>query len=514
MGNALPADELGQTGEDLFRRLCSQSRLTCNKSERDRAGWDFVVDLPVGDAAAASLDQRSAPACVVQLKSTTNSNPARLSLSAIERIAKDPRPAFVIVFRLTPDGREICGYLIHLIGPILARVLRRLRQAETMARFDIHKAVISLKPAGLGTRFALTPEGLRQAILDACGADHAGYIREKQHQLATLGYEDGGLQAEAMIWAETPEHLSRVLVGLEPMRPQQMRAFDVRFGMAVPYTGSALDDVEEMRIEPPSFGPCQVTVRGATLAPAAVFAAEAFVGPPLPIDGSVWVLVRHSEFTAAFVGDSVQFESQGNFAERQRTLGEWAPIVRALHHLASGKGSLSFLFGGKASAPLTLPMSERLNGPYLDQMPNLLRFIEGWTRLADMAGVLAIEPFSLKDLWAAAGVQVAADMMTNPNSTVVFAYDIDAFDAGEGPVEALYFNTCRLADAALSYCVKVRFERIEGEYRSAGFTPLDARPAVEDLLAYAETQADAAGIRVLIHPDNIVEVSPSETHVG
>jgi hypothetical protein len=246
------------------------------------------------------------------------------------------------------------------------------------------------------------------------------------------------------------------------------------------------------------------------LAPAAIFAAEAFVGPPLPINGSVWVLVRHSEFTAAFVGDAVQFESQGNFAERERTLGEWAPIVRALLHLASGEGSLSFLFGGKVSAPLILPMSERLNGPYLDQMPNLLRFIEAWTRLADMAGVLAFKPFSLKDLWAAGGVQVAADLMTNPSSTVFFAYNLDAFDADGGPVEALYFNTCRLADAALSYCVKVRFEVIEGEYRSAGFTPLDARPAVEDLLAYAESQAEATDIHVLIHPDNIIEVSPVE----
>ena len=109
MATALPADDLGQTSEDLFRSLCSQSRLTCNKSERDRAGWDFVVDLPVEDTGAASLDQRSTRACFVQLKATTNSNPARLSLSAIERIAKDPRPAFVIVFRLTPDGWPAAG---------------------------------------------------------------------------------------------------------------------------------------------------------------------------------------------------------------------------------------------------------------------------------------------------------------------------------------------------------------------------------------------------------------------
>ena len=105
MGIRLSPDDLGQTGEDLFRRLCSQAQLVCNKSERDRAGWDFVVDLPIPIDGAKTLDQRAAPACVLQLKSTTNSNPARMALSKIERIAKDPRPAFIVVFRLAPDGR-------------------------------------------------------------------------------------------------------------------------------------------------------------------------------------------------------------------------------------------------------------------------------------------------------------------------------------------------------------------------------------------------------------------------
>jgi hypothetical protein len=54
MGQRLSPDDLGQTAEDLFTRLCSQSGLICNKSHRDRVGWDFTVDIPAtGDGAAS-----------------------------------------------------------------------------------------------------------------------------------------------------------------------------------------------------------------------------------------------------------------------------------------------------------------------------------------------------------------------------------------------------------------------------------------------------------------------------
>lgn len=507
MGQRLSPDDLGQTGEDLFARLCSQSGLICNKSHRDRAGWDFTVDIPTTGDGAVSLDQRAAIACSVQLKSTTNSNPARMSLSAIERVAKDPRPAFVVVFRLAPDGREIAGYLIHLIGPVLERVLRRLRHAEATRRLDIHKAIISLDYQRLGVRFDLTAAGLRAAIEQACGSDFAGYIGEKQRQLDELGYDEGRLLAEAAVWVENPDHFGRMLIGLEPLKPVQLRAFDVRFGIAIPYRGSAFDDVEELRIEPPSVGTCQVAVRGPPLTQAAVFVAEAFVGPPIPIEDRPWLLIRHRDFTMTFAGQSVRFETEGNFYGQARTLDEWRPLTRALAYLSSGAGVVSFQFAGDLQTRLTLPITEPLQGPQIESLPQLLHFIEGWSQLTQMAGVAAVQPFSLEDLWASKGVQIAADLMTNPSSPASFAFDSEAFEPASNSVDALYFNSCRLADAALSFCVRVTLERIDDEYRSVAFSPIDARPDVVDLLGYAQEQATASGIAILINPDNLVEVS-------
>ena len=100
MTQRLPPDELGFVGD------------------RDVTGWDFIIEFPMaGPDAGVPLDQRPAKACHVQLKSTAGENGSRVSakLSAVERLAKDPRPALIVAFRLRSDGQPLAGYVIHLI---------------------------------------------------------------------------------------------------------------------------------------------------------------------------------------------------------------------------------------------------------------------------------------------------------------------------------------------------------------------------------------------------------------
>ena len=155
MTERLPPDELGVVGENMFRTLCGQARLVCNKSDRDVTGWDFIVEFPMAAPdAAVPLDQRPADACHVQLKSTAGESGSRVSakLSAVERLAKDPRPALIVAFRLRPDGQPLVGYIIHLIGDELARVLRRLRAGEANRAFDINRATINFDYLQTGAR--------------------------------------------------------------------------------------------------------------------------------------------------------------------------------------------------------------------------------------------------------------------------------------------------------------------------------------------------------------------------
>ena len=62
----------------------------------------------------------------------------------------------------------------------------------------ITNLTLTFDPAKFGVRFAPSPEGLAEALRRACGEDRAAYGIEKQRQLEELGYEDGGLEAEAL----------------------------------------------------------------------------------------------------------------------------------------------------------------------------------------------------------------------------------------------------------------------------------------------------------------------------
>jgi len=70
-----------------------------------------------------------------------------------------------------------------------------------------------------------------------------------------------------------------MLVGLQPIRPERLRVFDTRFGIRLPYTGDFFSELEEIHVELPSLGPCNVVIRTSGLEPAAIFDAEMLVAP-------------------------------------------------------------------------------------------------------------------------------------------------------------------------------------------------------------------------------------------
>ena len=79
-------------------------------------------------------------------------------------------------------------------------------------------------------------------------------------------------------------------------------------------------------------------------------------------------------------------------------------------------------------------------------------------------------------------------------------------DPRETSLEALYFNSATLADAAISFSAKVTLHRTPDpvwHYRSGSVELLDVRPAVEDLDEYGNEQAVTHGFKCVIHPRNI-----------
>lgn len=146
----LDSDALGQLGESKFTGLCASANLTCNDSKKwDRAGWDFILDFELDESGRTSLDHRKSPlSCRVQQKTVWHtSRSVQLSLKMAERLAKDPGPTFICVFKVGEDHEVSEAYLIPMMGGRLATVLKRLRKEGPKASSDSLKdKTISFTP--------------------------------------------------------------------------------------------------------------------------------------------------------------------------------------------------------------------------------------------------------------------------------------------------------------------------------------------------------------------------------
>jgi len=133
----LNADQLGRKGEHHFSEICTDAKLTCNPSTYDRTGWDFIVEFPYDPPCPqSSLDKRHSPvSCHVQVKTMWDtSDEFRMRLSSAERLAKEPKPAFVYIFKVNRKQEFVQAHLIHMIDENLATILKRLRREQAKAR--------------------------------------------------------------------------------------------------------------------------------------------------------------------------------------------------------------------------------------------------------------------------------------------------------------------------------------------------------------------------------------------
>ncbi|WP_196222664.1 hypothetical protein [Pseudooceanicola algae] len=516
MNGKLDPDRIGRIGEDQFKLLCERAGFYCNKSVIDVMGWDFIVEFPVTSAGPAlPLDQRPTNAAKVQLKSTLGhgGNRIRLSLSAIDRLAKDPRPALIVVFRLLADGELQSAYLVHLVGSELARVLKRLRLAEARKARDINHTDISYDYVKSGVRFEPTPAGLLAALIAACGQNPGAYTIEKQRQLAELGYESGQFEVEALIQIEGPEHFSNLLLGLSPLKPHQLRVFDSRFGIRLPYQGTLFDDLNDLHLTPPTLGSCEISIRGPGFGQAARFQGEMFIGPQMAGPHGTELLIRTADFNIRLTPPALKFESVSSIDDMEHSLEEWAELLRALTLMATGRSTLT-IAGNEWIPPITFPVDQPITGPYLEELPLISAFADGWLQLLTNAGLRSTDVFKFDAFWEANEARMAVNILLNPKSQARFEFQTLEIEESSPLPEGLYFNSSSFADTSLTFSAKVFFEKTddpEWRYRSVGFKALDVQPKVDDLKEYGTEQATAYDLKLLIDPNNIILVPRSDT---
>lgn len=513
--DALSPEALGEVGETLFQNLCALARLSCNKSDRDRSGWDFIVDFPLSDATAPeTLDQRQKTTCHVQLKTTAviGNGTVSLKLSAADLLAKDAHPALIVIFRLGKHGKPLKGYLVHLLNEPLHKLLRRLRHAEAQGRRDTHNLKISFDYRRYGKSFELAPASLKAALAEACGPNPAVYSMEKVRQLNELGYEEGQFAAKAIFQVNDERHLSRLLLGMEPIKPIELRAFDVRFGIAVPYEGPVFNAMEEIFLSPPSVRECFASISGPPLTPAASFDAQMVLAAP--IDGKLRMLIKSAYFQFVFQETKDQIEVACTFETVKSPLSDLADMLRALNYLSSREGSISVSSKDGGWGPLQIPLRDGtgLEGPSLDALPRLASFIADWKMLLDIAGVPSSALISWDDLWND-GAHLATDLMLSDTPIARFKFDIEELPANGESIKAIYLNAASVAGESILYAVEITLAPEPGNasvYCSVAFRPIEARAATIELDDYMDDLVDRFHPPVVLHPDNIQRVSRAQ----
>lgn len=509
----LSNEDLGESAESLFKHLCDRAGLTANKSNRDRTGWDFIVDFPFRDERSPrTLDQRQKVTCHVQVKATASlgNGSVSLKLSAADLLAKDSRPSLIVVFRLNKEGAAIRGYLVHLLDEPLGKLLRRLRLEESKGQRDIQKRKISFAYRKLGKPFEPTPSGLRAALAEACGPDPAGYALEKVRQLSELGYENGELEVEGVFHVGDDEQFARVLLGLEPMRPVAIEAFDVRFGIAVPYRGELFNTIQEIFVLPPAVTDCTIVVKGPPLMPAATLEAQLVVASP--IDSRFRMLIQHPHFEFTFRETDEMIVASCTFEPGNASLSDLKMLLRALNYIAAGNASMSAAGKFGAWGPLQLPIASEITGPGLSEMPRLARFVACWQKLLDIAGVPSTALIPWNDLWNEKA-HLAVSLMLSEEPMPFYEFDRDVLPVDGEPIEAIHFNSASIAGEAILYAVAMTLApRAENPdvYRSVSFRPIEARPATMELDDYMDELASRFKPAVMIHPDNVRRIAREE----
>jgi hypothetical protein len=505
----LASEDLGEAGESLFKNLCARAKLNCIKSDRDRSGWDFIVDFPLSDEGSPeTLDQRQKVTCHVQLKTTavSGNGTVSLKLSAADLLAKDSHPALIAIFRLNKNGEPLRGYLIHLLDESLSRLLRRLRRAEAQGRRDTHNLKISFDYRRDGSPFALTPAGLKAALMEACGSNPAGYAMEKVRQLNELGYEEGQFAAEAVFQVEDEKHFSRLLLGLDPIKPIEFQAFDIRFGIAVPYKGQLFNAIAEIFLSPPSVRGCSVVVSGPPLTPAASFDAQIILAHP--VDGRFRMLVKHPYFQFIFQETLDQIEVSCTFEMVKSPLTDLANVLRALDYLALNEGMINISSGVGEWGPLQLSVGTGLSGPNLHALPRLARFVADWKMLLDLAGTRSTAMIDWDDLWDDRA-HLATDLMLSHAPIARFKFDVEDLPVDGQPIKAIYLNRASVAGEAILYSVEITLAPDPSNsqlYRSVAFRPIEARAATIELDDYMDDLVNRFKPPVVLHPDNIERV--------
>ena len=222
----------GRPAQDEFKLLCSLSGLTCNRSDEDDHGWDFIVEFPASADTRQPLDKAPGPRqALIQVKSTQGqSSRTRIKVSNALKMAKSNLPSFVVLFQYDSKGNNRI-YARHFWIDLIRRALLRGRQA-TAAQRQPHEMWMEIGFAD-GDEYT---DALIDWIVSTIEDTIFEYSQKKRHLCDTLGYEARAYRADVTFGPLSGiEELVDHHLGLTDYLPvSAMTVVDSRFGIDDP----------------------------------------------------------------------------------------------------------------------------------------------------------------------------------------------------------------------------------------------------------------------------------------
>lgn len=369
-------EQIGKAGELQFDTLCNEVALTCTALIPDLLGVDRYIEfLPPPVGGFVSLDRRPAAiSCYVQVKSKgPDQRYWKLSLSVAERLAKSVKPAFILLFEVGNDTRINRGYLAHLRGDLLKRILKRLRHADRQGIADLNHRTLSLSRKD-GEQFELNGRALTDAIRQAVGPDMSAYGLGKAVEVDTVGFGTDRHTASVRFGEVDWDTLVDAHLGEGAVPVEEISFTERRFNIPLPAAPGTLTG-GLMTITPSEMEGCELRIRRqpsgeeATLACSVIYPAM----PDVPVD-ALKFRVNTDLITIKFSGASFKYTAKLNDGA-PRLLGDWQGQLRFIRLLHSGHCEL-FLRRLSDDTEVRLGVSGEPPGTSLSEFDYVLHLVE------------------------------------------------------------------------------------------------------------------------------------------
>jgi hypothetical protein len=335
----LDPDALGKLGENYFGALCAGANLTYNSSLNwDRAGWDFIIDFQLDESGVVPLDRRKSPiSCRVQQKTIyASSKSVTLALKMAERLAKDPMPTFISIFKVDEANKVTESYLVHMSGGRLASILKRLREEnDVRSSEDLKDKTISFTPTD-DEKIEFSSAALLAELSKHIGNDIHAYEEQKKKELATIGFEDMPYSGKFLVNAVDQAAFNDMFLGLATeVEVQNMEITETRFGITLP---ESVSKKAKISINPIPFDDFTAKFEDDLTEEPAVFEGKAFRTPSGPD--------RRMLFECHFIKIMIELSEDGSRISFDSDLGkvgsafEWSNYWKAVSVCARKTGQV------------------------------------------------------------------------------------------------------------------------------------------------------------------------------